>query len=131
MRQISLRFWKAQTSGYQLNFAIWLHVAVEWAGLGVSGVLDLVDVMQAMVDGMARPTVEGMVVGAPGGYQKELVAVVLTVTPEIVTGMAAVSTMMRMLMGATIIGSIMKGWFELEMVTTEAEVEAQSRSPTG
>lgn len=83
MLQISLRFWKEQTSVFQLNFAIWLHVAVEWAGLGVSGAL--VDVKGAMVDVMVCPPVEGMGVGAVGGYQTELVAVVLTVTPGIGT----------------------------------------------
>lgn len=52
-----------------------------------------------------------------------------------VTGMLAVSTMMQIFMEATIIGSLMIGWFELEMVITEAEagaeVEAQTKPSTG
>lgn len=45
--------------------------------------------------------------------------------------------MMQIFMEATIIGSLMKGWFELEMLITEAEaeavakVEAQTRPSTG
>lgn len=93
----------------QLNSVIRLHAVVEWAGLDVNGVLALVDVMQAVVDGMTPTMVEGMEEGAVGGFQKEVVAVVLTENLGTVTGMVAASMAMWMVQGLTTIGASTKG----------------------
>ena len=81
MLQISLKFWKEQTSVSHLNFVMWPHEVVEWAGLDVRGVLALEDGMLAVVEGMTPATAEGVGEGAVGEFQKEGVAVVLTVNP--------------------------------------------------
>lgn len=54
---------------------------VEWEGLDVRGVLVSEDRMLAVVEGMTSAMVEGMGEEVVGEFQKEGVAVVLTVTP--------------------------------------------------
>lgn len=63
MLPISLKFWKEQINVFQMKLGVCLLVVVDLEGLGVSGVLVLVGVMEAVVGIMILVMVEGLVGG--------------------------------------------------------------------